>query len=72
MPTVTVKANTRVTWRWAGDSDHDVSVSRGPIRFHSKIQSSGTYSRLMTRRGTYKLFCEVHGAADQSMILVVK
>lgn len=72
VPTVTVTRNTRVTWRWTGDSDHDVRVSSGPIKFHSKIQTSGTYSRLMSRRGTYKLFCEVHGASDQSMVLRVK
>ena len=72
VPTVTVKKGTRVTWRWTGDSLHDVDVSRGPIKFHSKVQTEGTYSRIMSRRGTYKLFCQVHGPADQSMVLRVK
>jgi plastocyanin len=72
VPTVTVTRNTRVTWRWTGESTHDVRVSRGPIKFHSKLQETGTYSRVMTRRGTYKLYCEFHGADDQSMTLVVK
>ncbi|MEY2441871.1 MAG: hypothetical protein QOJ46_1297 [bacterium] len=72
VPTVTVSARTRVTWRWAGESAHDVRVSSGPVRFHSKVQTTGTYSRVMTRRGTYRIFCEIHGAKDQSMVLRVK
>lgn len=72
VPVVTVTRNTRVTWRWTGDSTHDVRVSRGPVKFHSKVQTSGTYSRTMTRRGTYRIFCEIHSASDQSMVLRVK
>ena len=72
VPTVTVTRNTRVTWRWTGDSPHDVRVSSGPIKFHSLVQTEGTYSRTMTRRGTYKIFCEIHSASDQSMVLRVK
>jgi plastocyanin len=72
VPAVTVKANTRVTWRWTGDSAHDVRVSHGPVRFHSKVQTTGVYSRIMTRRGTYKIYCEIHGAKDQSMVLRVQ
>ncbi len=72
VPAVTVAAKTRVTWRWTGDSAHDVRVSSGPIRFHSKVQTSGTYSRVMTRKGTYRIYCEIHGPKDQSMVLRVK
>jgi plastocyanin len=72
VPTVTVAVKTRVTWRWAGESAHDVRVSSGPVKFHSKVQTTGTYSKVMTRRGTYKIFCEIHGAKDQSMVLRVK
>jgi plastocyanin len=72
VPVVTVARNTRVTWRWTGSSAHDVRVSSGPIRFHSKVQTDGTYSRTMTRRGTYKIFCEIHSASDQSMVLKVR
>jgi plastocyanin len=72
VPVVTVTRGTRVTWRWAGTDTHDVRVSSGPVKFHSKVQTEGTYSRLMTRRGTYKIYCEIHGASDQSMVLRVK
>ncbi len=72
VPVVTVTRNTRVTWRWTGDSPHDVRVSRGPVKFRSKVQTEGTYSRTMTRRGTYKIYCMIHSASDQSMVLRVK
>ena len=71
-PTVTVTRNTRVRWTWVGDSVHNVVVSKGPVKFRSKRMTSGTYARTMTRRGTYKIFCEFHGAGDQSMTLRVK
>jgi plastocyanin len=71
-PTVIVSAKTRVTWHWTGHAPHNVTVSHGPTKFHSETQTSGTYSRLMTRKGTYKIFCTIHGAKDQSMTLVVR
>ena len=72
VPTVTVTRNTRVRWVWQGDSVHNVVVSRGPVKFRSRRMTTGTYSRAMTRRGTYRIYCEIHGADDQSMTLRVK
>ena len=72
VPIVAVTRNTRVTWRWTGDSAHDVKVSSGPIKFKSRVQTEGTYSRTMTRRGTYRIFCQIHSASDQSMVLRVR
>ncbi len=69
--TVTVKKDTRVRWTWVGDSAHNVTVTKGPVRFHSKDQTTGTYSKKMTRRGTYKIVCTIHGASKQSMTLRV-
>ena len=69
--TVTVKQNTRVRWSWVGDSAHNVSVTKGPVKFKSATKTSGTYTRKMTRRGTYKIICTIHGASAQSMTLRV-
>jgi len=33
---------------------------------------SGSYTRRMTRRGTYRIVCKIHGGADQSMTLRVR
>jgi len=72
VPTVSVARNARVTWRWVGDSAHNVVVTRGPVKFRSRTQTNGTYSRKMTRRGTYRIVCELHGPSDQSMVLKVR
>lgn len=72
VPTVTVKKGTTVKWKWVGDAPHNVTVSKGPVKFHSRTQSSGTFSKKLTKKGTYKIYCTIHGAGDQSMVLKVK
>ena len=72
VPTVTVTRNTRVKWLWRGDSPHNVVVTRGPVKFRSKTMRTGSYSKLMTRGGTYKIVCTIHGGSDQSMTLKVR
>ena len=71
-PTVTVSKGTTVSWRFAGNAPHNVTVSRGPVKFRSSTRSSGSYRKKVTRRGTYTIYCTVHGASDQRMKLVVK
>ncbi len=71
-PTVTVSKGTTVKWTWVGDKNHNVRVTKGPVKFASPIKESGTFSKRMRRRGTYTIICDVHGASDQSMKLVVK
>ena len=72
VPTVTVRKGTTVTWRFTGRNVHTVVVSSGPSKFRSSAKSSGTFKRKLTRAGTYRIFCSIHGASDQSMKLVVK
>src|SRR5215210_4286670 len=69
-PTVTISKGTRVTWRWVGDDFHNVRVQRGPARFASDYQDSGTFSRKLRKRGTYKIICTVH--AGMRMTLKVR
>lgn len=58
--TVTVKAGTTVRWVWTGRNPHDVTAS-GPASFRSgSAKKSGTYSRKMTKKGTYHILCTVH------------
>ena len=45
VPKVTVSKGTTVKWRFAGDNPHTVTVSKGPVKFNSGVQSSGTYRR---------------------------
>jgi plastocyanin len=72
VPKITVSKGTRVKWRFGGGSPHTVTVKSGPARFNSGVRSSGSYSKKLTKRGTYVIYCTIHGASDQRMKLVVK
>jgi plastocyanin len=72
VPKVTVKKGTKVKWRFGTGTPHTVTVKSGPAKFNSGIKSSGTYSKRLKKRGTYVIYCAIHGAADQKMKLVVK
>jgi plastocyanin len=72
VPTVTVSKGTKVRWVWTGNDLHNVKVKRGPARFSSPAQTSGSYVKRMRKRGTYTIVCTVHGGSDQKMKLVVR
>ena len=72
VPKVTVSKGTTVRWRFAGDNPHTVTVSKGPRKFNSGTKTSGSYRKKMRKRGTYTIYCTIHGASDQKMKLVVK
>jgi len=72
VPTVTTTAGQRATFRFVGRTRHTVVVSSGPSRFSSPARSSGTYRSPVLRRGTYRIFCSIHGSSDQRMTLVVR
>ena len=69
-PKLTINRGERVRWEWEpGFKRHDVAVRRGPERFRSPIQSSGTYARTFRKPGTFKLYCSQH---TMRMTLVVR
>ena len=69
-PRLTINRGERVRWVWeSGFKRHDVSVRRGPERFRSPLQSSGTYARRFRKPGTFKLYCTLHG---MKMTLIVR
>ena len=70
IPTVTVKKGTRVTWRFAGKDIHNVAVTKGPVKFRSSYKDSGTFSKRVTRTGTYTIVCSIH-QPDMTMKLRV-
>jgi len=72
VPTVTVSKGTAVRWVWTGRNPHNVKVVRGPVRFSSSVKTSGSYTKTVRTRGTYTIVCQIHGAADQKMKLVVR
>jgi plastocyanin len=58
--TVTVLAGSKVQWKWEGHNPHNVTVTSGPVKFHSKTKTSGTFSKKLTKPGTYKIICTIH------------
>jgi plastocyanin len=68
--TVTVKHGTTVQWVWKGALAHNVTVRRGPVRFHSRTQTRGSYSVRLTKRGTYTIYCTIHGPVMSMKIRV--
>jgi plastocyanin len=58
--TVSVAKRTKVKWNFAGSNPHNVTVTSGPVKFSSPTRSSGSYSRTVTRAGTYKIVCTIH------------
>ena len=72
VPKITVSKGTKVKWRFRGDSVHTVTVKSGPVKFNSGVHGSGSYTKKLTKRGTYVIYCTIHGFSDQRMKLVVK
>jgi plastocyanin len=68
---VSVKKNDTVVWEWEGSNPHNVTVTRGPVKFHSRTKTSGSYAKKLSRRGTYKILCTVH-APTMRMTLKVE
>jgi plastocyanin len=71
VPTVTVKKNDTVRWNFEGSNPHNVTVKSGPVKFHSSTKKSGSFKRKLTKAGTYKIYCTIHGNS-MSMTLKVK
>jgi plastocyanin len=64
---VAVAVGDKVTWKWKGFSIHDVKVVKGPQKFESKKQSSGTFSRVIKKPGAYRIVCTLHPGMEMSL-----
>ena len=69
--TITVKRGTRVTWHFRGKSIHNVDARKGPVHFRSSYKSGGTFSKRLTKPGTYVVYCDIH-SPDMRMKIRVK
>jgi plastocyanin len=68
-PILKVKRGTTVRWVWSGHAPHNVRVVSGPARFGSAVMTRGSFSKRLTKKGTYKLVCTIH---QPSMAMTVK
>ena len=67
---VTIDSGDTVRWRWVGRNSHNVTVRRGPRKFNSSTKSSGSYSKRLRRRGTYRYLCTVHAPSMRGKVVV--
>ena len=71
---LTVHKGDKVRFVWDAFSfeAHDVNVKKGPAKFHSPLQSGGTWTtKKLARPGKYQLFCSQH-PDEMRMTLTVK
>jgi plastocyanin len=67
---LTVSKGTTVKWVWKGKAPHNV-MSTGAGKFQSKTQTKGSFSKKLTKAGTYKIVCSIH-APGMKMTIKVK
>ena len=65
--TKTVSNHTTVKWVFKGQVAHNVTVVKGPVKFHSTTKASGSFSHTMTRGGTYKIICTIHPGMEMTL-----
>ena len=69
-PTVRLRAGGVLTWRWAAQQSHQVTVRVGPQQFETRPQAAGAYSARLRRRGTYQLVCAIHAPGMRMTVVV--
>jgi len=67
---ISVSKSTTVKWAWKGKNPHNVTVTSGPVKFSSPTKKTGTFSKKLSKKGTYKIICTVHGARQSLTIKV--
>jgi plastocyanin len=75
---LTVNLGSKITWVWSDESAdvHDVkliSAPKGFKKFQTEPASAGfTYSKTLTKPGTYKFICTLHVEDNMRMTIVVR
>jgi Tol biopolymer transport system component/plastocyanin len=69
-PTVKLRAGGVLTWRWAAQQSHQVTVRMGPQQIQTPPQAAGAYSARLKRRGTYQLVCAIHAPGMRMTVVV--
>jgi plastocyanin len=66
---LTVGKGARVTWKWTGGLNHNVTVKSGPSTFRSRTQAQGSYSHVFAKPGTYLLYCAIHPFMKMTVVV---
>jgi plastocyanin len=65
-PDAELVAGGTMTWRWEGDSDHNVVGDE----FESPVQRDGTFEHRFPEPGTYDYRCTLHGGMQGTVTVV--
>ncbi|MEY2516907.1 MAG: hypothetical protein QOJ89_4265 [bacterium] len=71
-PTVRLRAGGVLTWRFASQQSHQVTVRKGPSLVRSPPQAAGAWSARLKRPGTYEFVCAIHAPGMRMTAVVVK
>lgn len=62
---VTINKGNTVTWRWVGNSPHNVKFAN----FGSPLRANGTYRHTFKKRGTFRYRCTIHSGMTGKVIV---
>lgn len=75
---LTVNLKSRITWKWTDEAAdvHDVKLTSAPKgfkKFQTEPGSAGfTYSKTLTKPGTYRFICTFHEEDNMRMTITVR
>jgi plastocyanin len=70
---LSVPLGSTVTWQFPGSVLHNVTLANGPEGFSSdRLVNGGTFSKQLTKPGTYTFFCELHPVGMIERVVVRK
>jgi plastocyanin len=64
---LSVKKGTTIRWVWKGKAPHNVHVTKGPQKFTSPVKTKGSYSRKLTKKGSYTMVCTIHNGMKMTV-----
>ena len=68
---VSISRGDTLNFRWTGGLQHNVRITRGPVRTRiSKVRSKGTVPFTFRRAGTYTVVCDVHAPTMKMTVRV--
>ncbi len=70
-PNIEVDKGAELRWRFNGSELHNLTLANGPLGIGSpNLDDERTYSRKLTKKGTYRLFCALHPVDMQERVVV--
>ena len=70
-PNIEVRKGAEVEWDFKGGELHNVTLANGPVAIGSpNLDDDRTFTRRMSRKGTYRLFCALHPVQMQERVVV--